>query len=81
MTGNTFYNEIINDHNLKPYHKSSIEGANFTLEGVNPSCGDDIILELKVENDIIIDGGFTGDGCAISQASADIMLDLIIGKS
>ncbi|MCR5720769.1 MAG: SUF system NifU family Fe-S cluster assembly protein [Lachnospiraceae bacterium] len=81
MTGNTFYNEIINDHNLKPYHKRAVEGANFTLEGVNPSCGDDIILELKVEDGIIVDGGFTGDGCAISQASADIMLDLIIGKT
>ncbi len=81
MTGNTFYNEIINEHNLKPYHKRAVEGANFTLEGVNPSCGDDIVLELKVEDGIIVDGGFTGDGCAISQASADIMLDLIIGKS
>ena len=81
MTGNTFYNEIINEHNLKPYHKRNVEGANFTLEGVNPSCGDDIVLELKVEGGIIVDGGFTGDGCAISQASADIMLDLIIGKT
>ena len=81
MTGNTFYNEIINEHNLKPYHKRAVEGANFTLEGVNPSCGDDIVLELKVEDGIIVDGGFTGDGCAISQASADIMLDLMIGKS
>ncbi len=81
MTGNTFYNEIINEHNLKPYHKRVVNGANFTLEGVNPSCGDDIILELKVEDGIIADGGFTGDGCAISQASADIMLDLIIGKT
>lgn len=51
------------------------------LEGVNPSCGDDIWLKLKVENDKIVDGAFVGDGCAISQASADMMLDLIIGKS
>lgn len=50
------------------------------LEGVNPSCGDDIWLKLKVENDEIVDGAFVGDGCAISQASADMMLDLIIGK-
>lgn len=52
-----------------------------TLEGVNPSCGDDIILQLKVENGKIEDGSFVGDGCAISQASADIMLDMIIGRS
>ena len=66
---------------MNPTHKHAIEGANFTLEGVNPSCGDDIILQLRVEDDVIVDGGFTGDGCAISQASADMMLDLIIGKS
>ncbi|MCR4999070.1 MAG: SUF system NifU family Fe-S cluster assembly protein [Lachnospiraceae bacterium] len=81
MMANTFYNEILTDHNMNPTHKHAIEGANFTLEGVNPSCGDDIILELRVEDDVIVDGGYTGDGCAISQASADMMLDLIIGKS
>lgn len=78
---NTFYNEIINDHNLNPTHKHAIDGANFTLEGVNPSCGDDIILSLKIEDGVVVDGGYTGDGCAISQASADIMLELIIGKT
>lgn len=78
---NTFYNEIITDHNIHPLHKKKIEGANFSLEGVNPSCGDDITLSLKVENGEVVDGGFEGDGCAISQASADMMLDLIIGRS
>ncbi len=77
----TFYNEIINEHNLNPYHKHHLEGANFTLEGVNPSCGDDIVLNLIVEDGIIKDGAYEGDGCAISQASADIMLDLVIGRS
>ena len=51
------------------------------LEGVNPNCGDDIWLKLKVENGVIKDGSFVGDGCAISQASADIMLGMIIGKT
>ncbi|MEE8886322.1 MAG: SUF system NifU family Fe-S cluster assembly protein [Eubacteriales bacterium] len=78
---NTFYNEIVTDHNLHPGHKQAIEGANYELEGVNPSCGDDIVLQLKVEDGKIVDGGFVGDGCAISQASADMMLDLVIGKS
>ena len=54
----------------------------YSHEGVNPSCGDDIILNLNVdENGIITDGSFEGSGCAISQASSDMMLDLIIGKS
>lgn len=76
----SFYNEILTDHNLHPMHKHVLADANMQLEGVNPSCGDDIILNLKVEDGKIVDGSFTGDGCAISQASADIMLDLIIGR-
>ena len=81
MPSSTFYNEVLADHNLYPAHKKPLPGANMTLEGVNPSCGDDIILQLKVENGKIEDGSFVGDGCAISQASADIMLDMIIGRS
>ena len=81
MPSNTFYNEILTDHNLHPGHKHDLPDANLVLEGVNPSCGDDIFLKLKVENDEIVDGAFVGDGCAISQASADMMLDLIIGKT
>ena len=81
MPSNTFYNEILTDHNLHPAHKHDLPDANLVLEGVNPSCGDDIWLKLKVENDQIVEGAFVGDGCAISQASADMMLDLIIGKS
>ena len=81
MESRSFYNEILTDHNLHPVHKEDIPDANLILEGLNPSCGDHIWLKLKVEDGIIKDGGFVGDGCAISQASADIMLDLIIGKS
>ncbi|MCR5271475.1 MAG: SUF system NifU family Fe-S cluster assembly protein [Lachnospiraceae bacterium] len=78
---NSFYREIINDHNLRPAHKHELDGANLTLRGVNPSCGDDITLKLLVEDDVVKDGAYTGDGCAISQASADMMLDLVIGKT
>ena len=81
MPSNTFYNEILTDHNLHPGHKHDLPDANLVLEGVNPSCGDDIWLKLKVEDGRITDGAFVGDGCAISQVSADMMLDLIIGKS
>ena len=78
---NTFYNEILTEHNVNPTHKHDIEGADLTLEGVNPSCGDDIILSFKIKDGVITDGAFSGDGCAISQASCDMMLDLVIGKS
>lgn len=82
MPINTFYNEILTDHNIHPAHKYNLADANLALEGVNPSCGDDIVLQLKMTEDGIIESGsFNGDGCAISQASADMMLDLIIGKT
>ena len=56
------------------------EDADIVLEGVNPSCGDDIFLKLKTDGDTIVDGAVVGDGCAISQASADIMLGMVIGR-
>ena len=74
------FREIVNEHNLRPSHKGDMEHPDLVLEGVNPSCGDDISLQLKIENGIITDGMFNGSGCAISQASVDMMLDQIIGQ-
>ncbi|WP_407424959.1 Fe-S cluster assembly sulfur transfer protein SufU [Treponema sp.] len=74
------YREILNEHNINPAHKTGLDGANLSLQGINPSCGDNITLNLKTENGKIADGAFTGSGCAVSQASCDMMLDLIIGK-
>ena len=80
MNLNELYTQIITENSRSKQNRHPVEGATHSLEGVNPSCGDDIILQLKVENGKIEDGSFVGDGCAISQASADMMLDLIIGK-
>ncbi|WP_027431672.1 Fe-S cluster assembly sulfur transfer protein SufU [Lachnospira multipara] len=77
----SFYNEILTEHNVNPYHKHEIENPDFELRGVNPSCGDEITLKLKLSGDKIVDAGFVGDGCAISQASADMMIDLVLGKT
>ena len=68
MESRSFYNEILTEHNVSPYHKHDIENPDIVLEGVNPNCGDDIWLKLKCDGDIIADAGFTGDGCAVSQA-------------
>ena len=76
-----FYNEILIDHNMHPGHKHDLPDADVEMRGYNPSCGDDIFLKLKVKDGKITDGAFEGDGCAISQASTEMMLDLIIGKS
>ena len=82
MENRPFYNEVLTEHNIHPAHKAKLMKPAKELRGVNPSCGDDITLQLSVnEAGIIEDGGFTGDGCAISQASADMMLDLVIGRS
>lgn len=74
------YREILNEHNINPAHKSELADADLSLQGVNPSCGDNITLTLRTADGKITDGAFTGSGCAISQASCDMMLDLIIGK-
>ena len=81
MNLNELYTQIITENSRSKENRHPVPGATHSLEGVNPSCGDDIILQLKVENGKIEDGSFVGDGCAISQASADIMLDMIIGRS
>ena len=75
------YREIVNEHNLRPVHKGKLENPDLVMRGINPSCGDDITLQLKVENGVITDGKYIGSGCAISQASVDMMVDQIIGKS
>jgi nitrogen fixation protein NifU and related proteins len=80
METKELYREILNEHNLNPAHKKPMDNPSFTLQGINPSCGDTITLNLKVENGKITDGSYTGSGCAVSQASVDMMLDLIIGK-
>lgn len=80
MENRNFYNEILTEHNIRPEFKFDMSDADISLEGVNPSCGDDITLSLKIEDGVIVDGAFVGDGCAISQASTDIMLGMIIGK-
>ena len=77
----SFYDEVLIDHNPHPVHLHDLPCATCSHAGMNPSCGDEITLHLEMRGGIIADGSFTGIGCAISQASADIMLDLIIGRT
>lgn len=78
---NSIYSDILTEHNLQPSNKYHLKEATTVLQGVNPSCGDEIELELKIEDGVLQEAAFTGIGCAISQASTDIMVDLIIGKT
>ena len=78
---NNFYNEILTEHNVRPEFKYDLPDATIKLEGVNPNCGDDIFLNLKLEDGIIQDASFCGYGCAISQSAVDIMIGMIVGKT
>lgn len=82
METKELYREILNEHNINPSHKQNMNEPTFCLEGVNPSCGDQITLQMKLgEDGKIIDASFTGSGCAVSQASVDMMADVVIGKT
>ena len=80
-TNDNFYGEVLLDHNLHPIHRHDLPCATCRTDGVNPSCGDDISLSLEIKEGVIVNGAFTGSGCAVSQASADIMLELVIGRT
>lgn len=74
------YTELILEHNQDKRNKRDLADANISEHGHNPSCGDDLTLKLKVENGIVEEAAYTGSGCAISQASASMMIDIIKGK-
>jgi nitrogen fixation NifU-like protein len=76
------YREIIVERYKNPLYKGMLEGGNISFEDENPLCGDQIRIDLKVdESGKILEAAFDGHGCAISQASADLMLESVIGKT
>lgn len=77
----SLYNQVITEKSRSAEHRHPVDGCTVSLEGVNPSCGDDITLQLRVKDGVIEDVGFMGAGCAISQASASLMIDILKGKS
>ena len=77
------YNEFIMEHALNSPNKKSLESKDYCEIGHNPNCGDEITIELKLSDDkkIIEEMSFSGQGCAISQASTSIMIDTLKGKT
>lgn len=76
------YNPEFMDHVSNPDYKYVMEDPTFTHEGVNPSCGDELTFYVRLADDGTIDeAAYQGHGCAISQASADMMSDLVCGKT
>ena len=74
------YRDYILEHYRRPHNFGVIEDATTTYEGSNPLCGDRITLMLGIRDGVVADVGFTGRGCAISQASASLLTDEIKGK-
>ncbi|MDR2665540.1 MAG: SUF system NifU family Fe-S cluster assembly protein [Oscillospiraceae bacterium] len=81
MEIDSLYSEIITEHSRSKRNKRELERRTVVQNGVNPSCGDELSLELLAEDGRITDAAFTGVGCAISQASSSMMADVIRGKS
>ena len=74
------YRDYILEHYRRPHNFGVLDNATATQEGANPLCGDRITLQLRVIGDQIAAVGFTGRGCAISQASASLLTDEVKGK-
>ena len=74
------YTELIMEHNKSNHNKRELEKPTHIERGHNPNCGDDLTIQLDIEDGIVKDSAFVGIGCAISTASASILMDLIQGK-
>ncbi len=75
------YRENIIDHFRHPRHKGHLDAPDVHYHDVNPFCGDEITIELKLDGDRVQEAAFDGKGCAISQAAASMLIDEIQGKT
>jgi len=76
----TLYRQVIMDHYKHPRNRGTFEDESLTVEMNNPTCGDRIFLQFKLDGDVVEDVRFTGEGCSISLASASMMTQAIKGK-
>ena len=75
------YREIIIDHWRNPRRKGQLEPADVTVEGINPLCGDEVLLTMNLREGSVAEIAFDGHGCSISRASASMMCDGVAGRS
>ena len=79
MQLDSLYQEVILDHYKRPHHKG-LEAGDIQVHHINPSCGDEVTLSLKLDGEKVVSITWEGAGCSISQASISIMSDLLLGK-
>jgi len=77
----SLYQEIILDHYKHPHHKGLREPYDAEVHHVNPTCGDEVTLRVRLDGDVVADVSYDTMGCSISQASTSVLTDLVIGKS
>jgi len=78
---NSLYQQLILEHYRSPRNKGEMADPQAEVHLRNPTCGDEIKLQLRVEDDRVAEVRFTGQGCSISQASASMMTQILTGKS
>ena len=81
MSDNIFAREAILDYYNHPRHKGHLENPDVHYHDRNPLCGDQVTIELKVAAGVVREAAFDGRGCAISQATASMLMEEIIGKT
>ena len=82
MADASVYNRALMDHVSNPDYRYEMDNPTLSHEGINPSCGDDLLLNVRLADDgTIAEVSWTGHGCAVSQGSADMMSDLMVGKT
>lgn len=74
------YRDIILDHYRHPRHRGRLPAPTVTREGFNPLCGDEVTIDLMVKGGKVVDVAYSGSGCSISQASASMMAEAVLGK-
>jgi nitrogen fixation NifU-like protein len=80
MTAESLYREIILEHYRNPQNRGTLDPADYSYEDTNPLCGDEVRIDMRVNDGIVSDIAFSGRGCAISQASASMLTEMVKGQ-
>lgn len=81
MSVEEIYREVILDHYRNPRHRGTLDEPDAHGEGTNPLCGDEVFIDISLEDGTVADVAVSGSGCAISQASASMMTEAILGRT
>ena len=80
-TEEDLYRDTLLEHSRSPHNCRTLESPTHQHAGLNPLCGDEVELQLKIDGDRVVEAGFQGSGCLISQASASMLMQLLEGRT